>query len=109
MGAAITPESSWDAARFPNLETVIGRRLWDTPTSPGNRQNGTFGEWGGSGNRLRNGGDSTLATAHVNPNWVEWLMGWPIGWTDLRPLATDRFQVWWNSHGGRSHEDRNQD
>jgi len=27
----------------------------------------------------------------LNPTWVEWLMGWPLGWTDLRPLATDKF------------------
>jgi hypothetical protein len=27
----------------------------------------------------------------LNPTWVEWLMGWPLGWTDLRPLETDRF------------------
>jgi hypothetical protein len=26
----------------------------------------------------------------LNPPWVEWLMGWPLGWTDLKPLATDR-------------------
>jgi hypothetical protein len=26
----------------------------------------------------------------LNPTWVEWLMGWPLGWTDLRPLATDK-------------------
>jgi hypothetical protein len=26
----------------------------------------------------------------LNPTWVEWLMGWPIGWTDLRPLAMDK-------------------
>ena len=26
----------------------------------------------------------------LNPNWVEWLMGWPIGWTDLKHSATDR-------------------
>lgn len=32
---------------------------------------------------------------------VEYLMGWPIGWTDLAPLATDKFQAWWNAHGGR--------
>ncbi len=25
----------------------------------------------------------------LNPTWVEWLMGWPLGWTDLRPLETD--------------------
>jgi len=28
----------------------------------------------------------------LNPSWVEWLMGWPIGWTDLKPLETDKFR-----------------
>lgn len=42
------------------------------------------------------GGIETLPTktARLNPNWVEWLMGWPIGWTDLRPLAMDKFRSW---------------
>lgn len=35
----------------------------------------------------------------LNPTWVEWLMGWPIGWTDLKPLAMDKFQQWLSSHG----------
>lgn len=35
----------------------------------------------------------------LNPDWVEWLMGWPIGWTDLKPLAMDRFAKWPHSHG----------
>ena len=26
----------------------------------------------------------------LNPMWVEWLMGWPLGWTDLNPLAMDK-------------------
>ena len=26
----------------------------------------------------------------LNPPWVEWLMGWPIGWTDLKPLEMDK-------------------
>ncbi len=26
----------------------------------------------------------------LNPMWVEWLMGWPLGWTDLKPLETDK-------------------
>jgi hypothetical protein len=30
----------------------------------------------------------------LNPVWVEWLMGWPLGWTDLRPLAMDKFHSW---------------
>ena len=27
----------------------------------------------------------------LNPNFAEWLMGWPIGWTDFVPLATGLF------------------
>jgi len=26
------------------------------------------------------------------PNFSEWMMGWPIGWTDLKPLEMDKFQ-----------------
>jgi len=26
----------------------------------------------------------------LNPMWFEWLMGWPLGWTDLKPSATDK-------------------
>ena len=22
-------------------------------------------------------------SAQLNPDWVEWLMGWPVGWTDI--------------------------
>ncbi|EKR25656.1 hypothetical protein LEP1GSC111_0081 [Leptospira interrogans str. UT126] len=35
----------------------------------------------------------------LNPMWVEWLMGWPLGWTDLEPLETAKFQWWLKSHG----------
>ena len=35
----------------------------------------------------------------LNPNWVEWLMGWPLGWTDLKQLETDKFQKWQDEHG----------
>lgn len=37
----------------------------------------------------------------LNPPWVEWVMGWPIGWTALEPLETGRFRQWLDSHGGR--------
>lgn len=35
----------------------------------------------------------------LNPEWVEWLMGWPMGWTALEPLETDRFRQWLEAHG----------
>lgn len=40
----------------------------------------------------------------MNPDWVEWLMGWPIGLTALKPLATGRFQEWQQQHGEFCHE-----
>ena len=35
----------------------------------------------------------------LNPTWVEWLMGWPLGWTELQPLETAKFQQWFRLHG----------
>jgi len=32
--------------------------------------------------------------AVLNPDWVEWLMGWPVGWTDLKPLSKEAFSEW---------------
>lgn len=34
----------------------------------------------------------------LNPNWVEWLMGWPLGWTDCDVLGTARFRSWLRRH-----------
>ena len=31
--------------------------------------------------------------------WLEHLMAWPTGWTDLQPLETDKFQQWRQWHG----------
>lgn len=33
----------------------------------------------------------------VNIALREWMMGWPIGWTALESLATDRFRTWLTS------------
>lgn len=41
------------------------------------------GSPGTSGLRLR-----------LNPEFVEWLMGWPRGWTDFAPVATEWCR-WW--------------
>jgi DNA (cytosine-5)-methyltransferase 1 len=41
----------------------------------------------------------------LNPMWTEWLMGWPLGWTDLKPLETDKFRLWQQQHGVSSSEE----
>ena len=30
----------------------------------------------------------------LNPDWVEWLMGFPVGWTDLEPMSNEAFEKW---------------
>lgn len=42
---------------------------------------------------------STQVGGPLNPDWTEWFMGWPIGWSAVKPLETDKFLHWWNSHG----------
>ena len=97
MAATITPESAWAENRFPNLETVVGRRLWPTPNAGNENWGGTMQEWGGSKNWVRKEMPE-FASGQLNPTWVEWLMGWPLEWTDLKPLATDKFLLWQQQH-----------
>jgi hypothetical protein len=42
---------------------------------------------------------STSCPQYTHPDFAELTMGWIIGWTDLKPLATDKFQQWLHSHG----------
>jgi hypothetical protein len=30
----------------------------------------------------------------LSPDWTEWLMGWPVGWTDLKPLSPEAVARW---------------
>lgn len=91
-----TPTRSDYKGRGPNSSQKglpeIVKKLYPTPKANislrQNHQNG-LGE-------VVHGGIETpqTKTARLNPNWVEWLMGWPIGWTDSKPLATDKFRLW---------------
>jgi hypothetical protein len=64
------------------MPLAIAVQYWPTPTS----SDGT----GGPGCSGREGGDNlrTAVGGQLNPTWVEWLMGFPLGWTDCEPSAT---------------------
>ena len=113
--------------KSPNLETAVH---WPTPTVCGNyNRKGasatsgdglatavknwptprTKGMCGGTGSWELLKKNTTIEEARamgagnggtLNPMWVEWLMGWPLGWTDLKPLGMDRFRQWQQQHGG---------
>ena len=74
------------------LPTAV--KMWPTPTAHSAKETNAKSE------AERN--TPTLAAqvgGTLNPTWVEWLMGWPPGWTDLKPLGTDKFQRWLELHG----------
>ena len=65
------------------LATAVNK--WPTPTAHNSKETNAPSE------ALRN--EPTLASrvgGQLNPTWVEWLMGWPLGWTDLKPSAMDK-------------------
>jgi hypothetical protein len=71
------------AASHPARGTTLGgfARMHPTPTCADAKQAG-----GGSNARK----NPNFIGGQLNPAWVEWLMGWPIGWTESKPLETDR-------------------
>jgi DNA (cytosine-5)-methyltransferase 1 len=46
-------------------------------------------------------------SGQLNPTWVEWLMGWPLGWTDLKPLEMDKSPCVPQQHGQYSVKESN--
>jgi hypothetical protein len=88
----------WNLERL--TEEIDSGSLLPTPTATqygttnnGKRSDGTTFATAGTPSL------STLAGGPLNPNWVEWLMGWPIGWTDCDALETDKCQQWLQEHG----------
>jgi hypothetical protein len=65
-------------------EAVI--RLWPTPRADG-RDN-----CGGSNSRRSAKANGTYIGRKLNPQFVEWLMGFPLGWTDLEPSETPSYR-----------------
>ena len=66
--------------------------MWPTPTVADSRNtrnataNNGQGSTGHSGTTLSD--VAWMAGGSLNPTWVEWLMGFPLGWTDCEVSAT---------------------
>jgi hypothetical protein len=136
MAATITPESAWNEKRNPNLETIVGQRMWATPTTRdwkghtitpkfpngfnknlvndvkkfptpqasdnrdrGNMSNPSIQRRVAIGKQIMLSQSVDPNSGQLNPTWVEWLMGWPLGWTDLNPLETDKSHCVQQQHG----------
>ena len=60
-------------------------QMFPTPTAKANQTAPSMLKKGGSFKNLH----GLSKTGSLNPEWVEWLMGWPIGWTDCEPVETE--------------------
>ncbi len=74
-------------------------KKWPTPTAHNAKEGAHPSEYERNTPTL-----AAQAGGPLNPTWTEWLMGWPLGWTDLRPSATARFHFAPQPHSQNSRE-----
>jgi hypothetical protein len=74
-GGRVTPRKSREGGNL--IEAVAARTMWPTPTAQDAANNG-----GPSQSERNTPPLNAIVGGLLNPDWVEWLMGWPVGWTD---------------------------
>jgi hypothetical protein len=110
--------------RLPNSGIMLGGELWEDTTSELPIVEREFGYWptptASDAKAFRPKAETnakscekdyqqrpaylyalTFGTIPSSLMW-DWLMGFPLGWTRLEPLAMPRFQRWLRSHGKHS-------
>jgi hypothetical protein len=71
--------------------------MYPTPTVQDASNNGGPSQYGRNSLPL-----NAVDGGSLNPTWVEWLMGFPLGWTALDALETPSSRKSSRSSGGRS-------
>lgn len=100
-GGRVTPRKGREGGTL--IEAVSARR-WPTPCASASASKGSspaaLTRKSGASRANDRIDHAVMASdgGQLNPEWVEWLMGWPIGWTELKPLAMDRFREWRQQH-----------
>ena len=87
-----------DARGSSFLPTATAVARWPTPTV----SDSSGGYCPPSPTRARQGSaglKEVVPGGPLNPLWVAWLMGFPIGWTGSEPLGTQSFPLWLQGHG----------
>ena len=72
---------------------MASRNMWPTPTAHNAKKGAYPAEYERNMPTL-----AAQAGGPLNPTWVEWLMGWPLGWTALEPLEMAKYQQWRRLH-----------
>jgi DNA (cytosine-5)-methyltransferase 1 len=78
----------------------IRERIWILAYTHSERCKSVAEEWGGADyqQRAMYRYAKTYGTSPCSRFW-DWMMGWPLSWTELEPLEKAKFQQWLDSHG----------
>jgi DNA (cytosine-5)-methyltransferase 1 len=89
--------STYRTAGSPSLDTMARHALWPTPTAQDAANNGAPSQMERNTPPL-----NAAVGGALSPTWVEWLMGWPLGWTACDASATGRYLPARRRRGGNS-------
>jgi hypothetical protein len=96
--AHLAKETNAPSEHKRNTPTLTAQVNWPTPVKSDHAARRPSKGWQGNSDLpsvvwTETGGreNPNLSPAQLNATWVEWLMGWPLGWTDLKPLEMGRF------------------
>nr|WP_260858718.1 hypothetical protein [Paraburkholderia sp. BCC1885] len=101
-GGRMNKSASSGAKERPTLGLMARKGLWPTPCASASKGSSPAALTRKDGKDRSNDridhAVMALDGGQLNPEWVEWLMGWPIGHTALEPLATARYREWLVQH-----------
>lgn len=69
-------------------------RIYPTPTVQDSANNGGPSQYERNSLPLNAAIKARSDRGALSPDWVAWIMGWPIGWTDLAPLDALDWRTW---------------
>ena len=98
-----TKRKSGQPAQYTINQAVRDRQTWPTPVTRDYKDSGSQEALIRARDKRDSPGLGLLVGAegggNLNPMWVEQLMGWPLGWTDLKPLEMDKCLYARQQHG----------
>jgi hypothetical protein len=78
-------KGNWRGIDLRTSAQLIPKQNYPTPTCNDSKQSGNSI----SQQKRKSPGLGTMIGGKLNPQWVEWLMGWPIGFTECAHAVTE--------------------
>ena len=99
----------WEQTTSENEFGLLHKETWPTPVTRDYKDTGTKEALSRAKANRSSPGVALIIGAELggslNPTFSEWLMGWPLEWTDLKPLEMDKYHKWQLQHGTSLKED----